>query len=78
MAALIVLVWLGFQGLAVCVIGGMLDMGFNAGDSILIAIVVVTIGAMITRAMYRKSYVIRSSLEAAPHKALGYPQTSPT
>lgn len=78
MAALIALVWLGFQGLAICVIGGMLDMGFNPGDAILIAIVVVTIGAMITRAMYRKTYVIRTSVEADSRKVFGYPQTSPT
>ena len=53
----IVLVWLAFQGLAVCTLGGMLDIGFGPGQAIAIAVVVVTIGAMITRAMYRRTYV---------------------
>lgn len=58
MMALIVLAWLGFQGMAICALCGIIDMGFNAGDAVAIAVVVVTIGAMITRAMYRKTYVM--------------------
>ena len=68
MMALIVLVWLGFQGLAICTLCGMLDMGFKGGDAVAIAVVVVTIGVMITRAMYRKSYAIETTISAIPHK----------
>ena len=78
MMVLIALVWLGFQGLAICVLGGMLNMGFNPGDSIAIAVVLVTTGALITRAMYRKTYVIETIIEATPHIASSYPQTSLT
>ena len=76
MMMLIVLVWLGFQGLAICILGGMLDMGFNTGDAMLIAIVVVTIGAMITRAMYRKPYIIKTTVKASAYKPSREPQVS--
>ena len=78
MMALIVLVWLGFQGLAICTLGGMLNMGFNPSNAIAIAVVLVTIGAMVTRAMYRKTCVIETAIKAPSHKALSYPQTSLT
>lgn len=76
MMALIVLVWLGFQGLAICTLGGMRDMGFSTGDAMAIAVVVVTIGAMVTRAMYRKTYLIETTAGVTPHKVSAYPQTS--
>ena len=76
MMALIVLVWLGFQGLAICTLGYMRYMGFNPGDTIAVAVVVVTIGALITRAMYRKTYAIETTTIAIPNKALSYAQTS--
>ena len=76
MMALIVLVWLGFQGLAICALVGMLDMGFNTGNAIAIAVVTVTIGAMITRAMYRKSYGIETTSEASTYKALSFQRAS--
>jgi len=78
MMALLVLVWLGFKGLAICILGGMLNIGFNPGDAIAVAVVTVTIGAMITRAMYRKTYVIKTATEATTHTGLSYPQTSLT
>jgi flagellar motor component MotA len=78
MMALIALVWLGFQGLAICVLGGMLNMGFSPGDSVAIAVVLVTTGALITRAMYRKTYVTDTIFEATPYVASRYPQTSLT
>ena len=78
MMALIALVWLGFQGLAICVLGGMLNMGFSPGDSIAVAVVLVTTGALVTRAMYRKTYVIEPVIEATPRIASSYPQTSLT
>ena len=56
-----VIVWLAFQGLAVSTLGGMLDMAFSPGDSIAIAVIIVTIGAIITRAMYRRTYFPSSS-----------------
>ena len=75
MMALIALVWLGFQGLAICILGGMLNMGFNPGDAIAIAVVTVTIGAMITRAMYRKTYVKKTAIKAIPHEAIPHEAT---
>ena len=78
MAALIVLVWLGFQGLAICTLGGMLNMGFNPGDAMAVAVVIVTLGALITRAMYRKTYAIRTTIKAPARKAFREPQVSLT
>ena len=53
---LIVLVYAGFQGLAICILAGMLDMGFAPGYSLASAVVMVIIGAVLTRAMYLKTY----------------------
>ena len=78
MMALIILVWLGFQGLAICTLGYILDMGLNPGNAIAIAVCVITTGALITRAMYRKTYVIETTIKVIPHKAISYPQTSLT
>ena len=64
MMAIIATVWLGFQGLAICALGGMLEFGFTKGDSLAIAFVLATAGAMVTRAMYRQTYVIKTSTEA--------------
>ncbi len=78
MMTLIVWVWLGFQGLAICTLGYILDMGLNPGNAIAVAVCVITTGALITRAMYRKTYAIETTVKATPHKAIGYPQTSLT
>ena len=78
MMALIVLVWLGFQGLAICALGGMLDMGFNTGNAISVAVVVVTMGAMITRSMYRKTYIIETTIKESAYKASSEPQVTLT
>lgn len=76
MMALIVLIWLGFQGLAICALGGMLDMGFGTGDAMAIAVVLVTAGAMVTRAIYRKTCGIETAADVTAHRVSAYPQTS--
>ena len=43
-------------------------MEFNPGDAIAVAVVTVTIGALITRAMYRKTYVIKTTNKVIPHE----------
>jgi len=57
-AVFIALVWLAFQGLAVCTFCGMQTTGFTASIAIATAVVAVIIGAVIVRAMYRKTYGI--------------------
>ena len=74
MIILIVLVWLAFQGLAICTLAGMLNMGFGPGNTVAIAFAVVTIGAMTTRAMYRYPYLIETT--NSPHRTLGHLRAS--
>ena len=72
MMAFIVIVWLGFQGLAICILGGLLSMGFNSGDAIAVAVDTVAIGSLISRAMYRKTYVIKTITQVTPHETSRY------
>ena len=67
MIILFVSVWLAFQGLAICLLAGMLTMGFSPGNAVAIAFVVVTIGSMIARAMYRYTYLTETT---SPHRTL--------
>jgi len=59
MIVFIVMIWLGFQGLAICILAGLVNMDFNSGGAITAAIVTVSVGATITRAMYLKSRSIK-------------------
>ena len=53
MSWLMALVMLAFYGLAICTIGGMLTIGINAGLAIATAVMELTVGTIIARAMYR-------------------------
>ena len=50
---IVALTMLLFQGLAVCTLGGMLSIGTSTHESIFMAVLVVILGVIITRAMYR-------------------------
>ena len=76
MMALIVLIWLGFQVLAISMLYGMMDLGFTAGSAMAIAVVIVTAGAMITRSMYRKTYIVETTVREPSMKVMRSPQTS--
>ena len=49
---LMALIMLLFYGLAVCTIGGMLTSGISAGLAMATAVLEVTLGVIIVRAMY--------------------------
>jgi len=53
---LVALTMLLFQGLAVCILGGMLSIGTSTGESILMAVLIVILGVFVTRAMYRDAF----------------------
>ena len=50
---IIALTMLLFYGLAVCTIGGMVTSGINAGLAMAIAVLEVTTGIILVRAMHR-------------------------
>ena len=50
---IVALTMLLFQGLAVCTLGGMLSIGTSTYESIIMAVLVVILGVIIVRAMYR-------------------------
>ena len=52
MSWLVALMMLLFYGLAVCTIGGMVTSGISAGLAIATAVLEVTLGIIIVRAMY--------------------------
>ena len=52
MSWLVALMMLLFYGLAVCTIGGMVTNGISAGLAIATAVLEVTLGIIIVRAMY--------------------------
>ena len=76
MMALIVLIWLGFQVLAISILYGMMDMGFPPGSAMAVAVVIVTTGAMITRGMYRKTYTVETTVKEPSKKVIRSPQAS--
>ena len=76
MSALIALVWMGFQGLAICTLAGMSEMGFSAAEALGAAVFVVAIGGLVTRAMSHKTATLRTAREAPAYKVSGELQTS--
>ena len=50
---LVALTLLLFEGLAVCIIGGMMMSGFGAGLAMATAVLALTVGVVIVRIMYR-------------------------
>ena len=59
MIAFVIVIWLGFQALAVSIMCGVNQAGFTAGHSIALAIVTVVIGSWLTRIMYLKSIAVK-------------------
>ena len=50
---LVALTMLLFEGLAVCIIGGMMASGYGAGLAMTTAVMELTVGVIIVRVMYR-------------------------